>query len=87
MKFYWKILEKNKRIKITKIKEKRIKQKIIIDYFLLTKWLKLNKKYIEENGNKNQELKREIESKEKEKVRISERCAEKCPKKIIHKQN
>ena len=33
------------------------------------------KKYIEENGNKNQELKREIESKEKEKVRISERCA------------
>mgnify|MGYP003188229088 FL=1 len=46
MEFCWKILEKNKRIKITKIKEKWRKQKIIIDYFLLTKWLKLNKKYI-----------------------------------------
>lgn len=33
------------------------------------------KKYIEENGNKNQELKREIDSKEKEKVRVTERCA------------
>lgn len=31
------------------------------------------KKYLEENGNKNQELKREIENREKEKVRISER--------------
>lgn len=46
MEFCWKILEKNKKIKITKIKEKWVKPKIIIDYFLLTKWLKLNKKYI-----------------------------------------
>ena len=33
------------------------------------------KTYIEESGNKNQELKQEIGEKEKEKVRVSERCS------------
>ena len=33
------------------------------------------KAYIEESGNKNQELKQEIGEKEKEKVRVSERCS------------
>ena len=46
MEKYWKILEKDKRGKIIKIREKWSNQKMIIDYFLLTKWLKLNKKYI-----------------------------------------
>lgn len=46
MSYYWKFLEKDRSIKITKAKEKRENQKMINDYFLLTKWLKLNKKYI-----------------------------------------
>ncbi|WP_291258609.1 chromosome segregation protein SMC [Fusobacterium sp.] len=33
------------------------------------------KKYIEENGDKNQELKKEIDEKERERVRVVERCA------------
>ena len=46
MEKYWKNLEKDKRGEIIKIREKWSNQKMIIDYFLLTKWLKLNKKYI-----------------------------------------
>ena len=44
------------------------------------------KAYIEESGNKNQELKQEIGEKEKEKVRVSERCSS-YKRDIIDREN